>query len=231
MFDKISWNHVKSTIFDVIIAFSFLILVIFYVLMMYKIVTGTNLLDVLFRGSELRIPITHGDILTQTQNMIALVSVVLAVVTAMSGLIIWYARKKIEKLEQMEDRFSTLNRTLLIAMETALLGLPKLDESQHIPHECAEIAHEIDKIFRDHPELEKEIDKIDNGAKLRLVRSHHYFAVGDYDNCIRYLEEIVDNKLGDMDARRMACYWLGIAYRQRGNYGLSARYFSNMENY
>ncbi len=214
--------------------FGLFLLMLLSVLIIYKIVIGTNLINDL-RGRSYIIlpvaPVTPEEILSQTQNIISFVAVVIALVSIAVGSIFWHVRKKIEKFEQIEERFSTMNRTLLIAMETAILGLPKFDESQHIPLKCAEIACEIDRIFQNHPELEQEIDKIGNGAKLRLVRSLHYFAFGDYKKCIGYLTEIVDNNLGDMDARRNACYWLGIAYRQRGDYGLSAKYFSEMENY
>lgn len=180
--------------------------------------------------SYIILPVTPEEILSQTQSIISFVALVITLVSTAVGLIFWYVRKKIEKFEQIEEHFSTMNRTLLIAMEIALWGLPKFDESQHVPLKCAEIACKIDRIFQDNSKLEEEIDKIDNGAKLRLVRSLHYFAIGDYPKCIGYLTEIVDNNLGDMDVRRNACYWLGIAYRQRGDYVLSAKYFSEMEN-
>lgn len=219
------------------------LLMLLTVLVIYKIVIGTNLINDL-RGMSYIIlpvaPVTPEEILSQTQNIISFVALVIALVSTTVGLIFWHVRKKIEKFEQtiekfeqIEERFSrinhTMNSTLLIAMEIAIWGLPKFDESQHIPLKCAEIACKIDEIFNNRSELEQEMDKTRNGAKLRLVRSLHYFAIGDYPKCIGYLTEIVDNNLGDMDVRRNACYWLGIAYRQRGDYELSAKYFSEME--
>lgn len=206
------------------------LLMLLAVLIIYKIVIGTNLINDLIGRSYIILPVTPEEILSQTQSIISFVAVVITLVSTAVGLIFWHVKKQIEKLEQIGKRFKTLNRTLLIAMEIAIMGLPKFDESQHVPLNCAEIAREIDKIFQDNPELEEEIDKIGNGAKLRLVRSLHHFAIGDYGKCIKYLKEIVNNEIGDMDSRRNARYWLGIAHRQKGDYDLSAKYFSEMKN-
>ena len=210
-----------------------IVTILLTVLMIYKIVTGNDLIQLLlFSSLAKQTPVAAQnttDLLTQTQNFLSFLSVFFTVLIAISGILGWYLKKRLEKLEQIEKNFESLNSLLLVGLEVAVLALPKSDESQHIPHQVAEIAGEIEKIYEKYPHILEVLDKSGNGTKLRLVRALYFYATKDYLRSIDILKEINDGQIGDIDVRKQAMYRLGIAYRHLDEFKKSVDIFRQLE--
>lgn len=160
--------------------------------------------------------------------IIEFIGILLGAFTIAAAIAAIVINKFFQEAKESRENIIKTKRMLGLACEIALVNLPDMLETQHIPLKDVRVLQEVEYLVKKDPSLQKELDKIGNGQKLRIARAILRHATGYYTDCIKLIMEFLKTADQEKSMQLASKTRLAITYRQQGNLKKSIETFQKV---